>query len=122
MKGTTGGNPRKGPSIDPNRPSSGENVLARNLFSFRQTFEGFRRFCALPVWWMRTQVRLPMENAERLVSKAYEWVDQAAHELSWDDTYTTTRKGTMKERSIYRCVLGRNRDDAPRLELRREAL
>lgn len=34
-----------------------------------------------------------MENAERLVSKAYEWVDQAAHELQWDDGYTATRKG-----------------------------
>eukprot|EP00752_Nemacystus_decipiens_P005386 g4883.t1 len=45
--------------------------------------------------WNRTtvQVRLPMENAERLVSKAYEWVDQAAHELQWDDAYTSTRKG-----------------------------
>lgn len=34
-----------------------------------------------------------MENAERLVSKAYEWVDQVAHELQWDDAYTSTRKG-----------------------------
>lgn len=39
------------------------------------------------------QVRLPMVNAERLVSKAYEWIDQASHELSWDEGYTKTRKG-----------------------------
>lgn len=37
-----------------------------------------------------------MDNAERLVSKAYEWVHQAAHELSWDDAYTTTRKGERR--------------------------
>ena len=39
-----------------------------------------------------------MENAERLVAKAYEWVDQAAHELQWEDTYTATRKGEWMDR------------------------
>lgn len=34
-----------------------------------------------------------MDNAERLVSKAYGWIDQAAHELCWDEGYTKTRKG-----------------------------
>jgi len=39
---------------------------------------------------------MPMENAERLVSKAYEWVHQVARELSWDDAYTTSRKGEIR--------------------------
>lgn len=34
-----------------------------------------------------------MDNAERLVSRAYEWVNQAAHELCWDDAHTASRKG-----------------------------
>ena len=34
-----------------------------------------------------------MVNAERLVSKAYEWIEQASHELSWDEGYTKMRKG-----------------------------
>ena len=40
-----------------------------------------------------------MVNAERLVSKAYEWIDQASHELSWDEGYTKMRKG---KKGIYR--------------------
>lgn len=39
------------------------------------------------------QMRLPMDNAERLVAKAYGWIDQASHELRWDETYTKNRKG-----------------------------
>lgn len=38
-----------------------------------------------------------MDNAERLIAKAYEWIEQASHELSWDEGYTKTRKG--KERT-----------------------
>lgn len=34
-----------------------------------------------------------MENTERLVAKAYEWIDQASHELRWDESYTKDRKG-----------------------------
>ena len=34
-----------------------------------------------------------MDNAERLVAKAYEWTEQAAFELHWDEGYTKTRKG-----------------------------
>lgn len=42
-------------------------------------------------------MRLPMDNAERLVAKAYEWIDQASHELSWDESYTKSRKGETKD-------------------------
>lgn len=45
-----------------------------------------------------------MDNAERLVSKAHEWIDQASHELCWDEAYTTSRKGE-RTRNTHACVL-----------------
>lgn len=39
------------------------------------------------------QVRLPMSNAEELVAKAHEWIDQVGHELGWDENRTKSRKG-----------------------------
>lgn len=41
-----------------------------------------------------------MDNAERLISKAYEWIDQASHELCWDEGYTKSRKGNIGHCSL----------------------
>ena len=43
-----------------------------------------------------------MDHAERLVSKAYGWIDQAAHELCWDEGYTKTRKGKTRGNAVDR--------------------
>eukprot|EP00904_Undaria_pinnatifida_P005311 jgi/Undpi1/190/HiC_scaffold_1.g00187.m1 len=54
--------------------------------------------------WQRavTQVRLPMDNAERLIAKAYEWTEQASFELHWDEGYTKTRKGAIYNEVVNR--------------------
>lgn len=62
----------------------------------------------VPRLFSTQQVRLPMDNAERLISKAYEWIDQTAHELSWDEGSTKSRKGEAGY-----CVFGKHCDVCP---------
>ena len=44
-----------------------------------------------------------MEATERLVSKAYEWIDQVSYELKWDSGYTESRKGVSRHFLSYEC-------------------
>lgn len=48
-----------------------------------------------------TQVRLPMSNAESLVAKAHEWIDQVGHELGWDENRTKARKSKCAVKTVF---------------------
>lgn len=53
------------------------------------------------------QVRLPMSNAEALVAKAHEWIDQVGHELGWDENNTKSRKGEYVAKTVFPLFVSR---------------